>query len=187
MAGSVMRISDWSADVCSSHLPDMSGWRTVRGAAGRMTPTGFPRSNRFSCRPRRRDRKPPRRATPIERPDGEATAPRVQALFLPPFLSYRTGRIGGSWRAFFWPGCVSTADASCSMKDWQWRTRRTTRMTTTWPRRLDATRSEEHTSEIQSLMRISYAVFCLKKKTQSAHKTQKKHKYNNRKSKDVTQ
>src|SRR3546814_1389309 len=27
------------------------------------------------------------------------------------------------------------------------------------------TRSEEHTSELQSLMRISYAVFCLKKKT----------------------
>src|SRR3546814_2023736 len=33
-----------------------------------------------------------------------------------------------------------------------------------------ATRSEEHTSELQSLMRISYAVFCLKKKkTQSPH------------------
>src|SRR3546814_10099667 len=28
----------------------------------------------------------------------------------------------------------------------------------------DRTRSEEHTSELQSLMRISYAVFCLKKK-----------------------
>src|SRR3546814_2421024 len=31
-------------------------------------------------------------------------------------------------------------------------------------RRLCQTRSEEHTSELQSLMRISYAVFCLKKK-----------------------
>src|SRR3546814_5596915 len=31
---------------------------------------------------------------------------------------------------------------------------------------LKAMRSEEHTSELQSLMRISYAVFCLKKKTQ---------------------
>src|SRR3546814_3526026 len=29
---------------------------------------------------------------------------------------------------------------------------------------MTATRSEEHTSELQSLMRISYAVFCLKKK-----------------------
>src|SRR3546814_8178227 len=30
-------------------------------------------------------------------------------------------------------------------------------------------RSEEHTSELQSLMRISYAVFCLKKKKQKLH------------------
>src|SRR3546814_3386419 len=34
-----------------------------------------------------------------------------------------------------------------------------------WPPILRAARSEEHTSELQSLMRISYAVFCLKKKT----------------------
>src|SRR3546814_7600464 len=33
-----------------------------------------------------------------------------------------------------------------------------------------ALRSEEHTSELQSLMRISYAVFCLKKKKQTAKK-----------------
>src|SRR3546814_2937377 len=32
-------------------------------------------------------------------------------------------------------------------------------------------RSEEHTSELQSLMRISYAVFCLKKKKQIQKKT----------------
>src|SRR3546814_5230673 len=32
-------------------------------------------------------------------------------------------------------------------------------------------RSEEHTSELQSLMRISYAVFCLKKKTKARHIT----------------
>src|SRR3546814_4489135 len=30
-------------------------------------------------------------------------------------------------------------------------------------------RSEEHTSELQSLMRISYAVFCLKKKKRKVH------------------
>src|SRR3546814_9373961 len=34
-----------------------------------------------------------------------------------------------------------------------------------------ALRSEEHTSELQSLMRISYAVFCLKKKQQDQQKT----------------
>src|SRR3546814_10078919 len=37
-----------------------------------------------------------------------------------------------------------------------------------------ARRSEEHTSELQSLMRISYAVFCLKKK-----KDYKQHRQNN--------
>src|SRR3546814_6864064 len=34
------------------------------------------------------------------------------------------------------------------------------------------TRSEEHTSELQSLMRISYAVFCLKKKIKTYTNTQ---------------
>src|SRR3546814_7805675 len=38
---------------------------------------------------------------------------------------------------------------------------------------LDAQRSEEHTSELQSLMRISYAVFCLNKKKRT-------HKYNHK-------
>src|SRR3546814_3181731 len=36
--------------------------------------------------------------------------------------------------------------------------------------RRTASRSEEHTSELQSLMRISYAVFCLKKKTRTRHR-----------------
>src|SRR3546814_7638438 len=38
----------------------------------------------------------------------------------------------------------------------------------------DAQRSEEHTSELQSLMRISYAVFCLKKKTNQHYPTSHK-------------
>src|SRR3546814_2305865 len=36
---------------------------------------------------------------------------------------------------------------------------------------VDLTRSEEHTSELQSLMRISYAVFCLKKKKKTRTET----------------
>src|SRR3546814_2948966 len=44
-----------------------------------------------------------------------------------------------------------------------------------------STGSEEHTSELQSLMRISYAVFCLKKKTTNRHK-QPTHTSNNSKS-----
>src|SRR3546814_9505774 len=38
-------------------------------------------------------------------------------------------------------------------------------------------RSEEHTSELQSLMRISYAVFCLKKKTHTNHHVSTTHPY----------
>src|SRR3546814_5941551 len=42
-------------------------------------------------------------------------------------------------------------------------------------------RSEEHTSELQSLMRISYAVFCLKKKkyNKRQHQTHEDHDNNN--------
>src|SRR3546814_9467116 len=39
-------------------------------------------------------------------------------------------------------------------------------------------RSEEHTSELQSLMRISYAVFCLKKKKQMTMKLRQTHMKN---------
>src|SRR3546814_9998452 len=39
-------------------------------------------------------------------------------------------------------------------------------------------RSEEHTSELQSLMRISYAVFCLKKKTKRQSDNKLTHKKN---------
>src|SRR3546814_7568246 len=42
-------------------------------------------------------------------------------------------------------------------------------------------RSEEHTSELQSLMRISYAVFCLKKK-----KTKTQAKYHKQHTNDIT-
>src|SRR3546814_5965882 len=38
------------------------------------------------------------------------------------------------------------------------------------PRSSCCPRSEEHTSELQSLMRISYAVFCLQKKKKKKHK-----------------
>src|SRR3546814_7433183 len=43
----------------------------------------------------------------------------------------------------------------------------------------DLSRSEEHTSELQSLMRISYAVFCLKKKKNEIKNYQIKDKINN--------
>src|SRR3546814_3446088 len=45
------------------------------------------------------------------------------------------------------------------------------------PVQVQVSRSEEHTSELQSLMRISYAVFCLKKKTDK--QTNQSHHSNN--------
>src|SRR3546814_9987804 len=41
----------------------------------------------------------------------------------------------------------------------------------------EAGRSEEHTSELQSLMRISYAVFCLKKKKYTNENTKRVHQH----------
>src|SRR3546814_2591623 len=40
-----------------------------------------------------------------------------------------------------------------------------------------AARSEEHTSELQSLMRISYAVFCLKNKNKSKYRQETRNSY----------
>src|SRR3546814_1246544 len=42
---------------------------------------------------------------------------------------------------------------------------------------IGGSRSEEHTSELQSLMRISYAVFCLKKKTNTSQITTEQRTY----------
>src|SRR3546814_5593691 len=55
-------------------------------------------------------------------------------------------------KAFAWPVCPPAPAVSRISPS------------TPQPIALDAWRSEEHTSELQSLMRISYAVFCLKKK-----------------------
>src|SRR3546814_10088406 len=60
----------------------------------------------------------------------------------------------------------------CAMTSWGFETRNIGELMT-GRRRLRARmagsgmRSEEHTSELQSLMRISYAVFCLKKKNKN--------------------
>src|SRR3546814_7565229 len=42
-------------------------------------------------------------------------------------------------------------------------------------RKASPTRSEEHTTELQTLMRISYARFCLKKKKNNMHRQPRKH------------
>src|SRR3546814_9739640 len=56
---------------------------------------------------------------------------------------------------------ASYSGATGNWRSWTFPTRRPARARWCWRSRH---RSEEHTSELQSLMRISYAVFCLKKK-----------------------
>src|SRR3546814_5118417 len=60
-----------------------------------------------------------------------------------------------------WGSDLHLRQASAPAQDWTWRRRRAP---TVRAMRVDGCRSEEHTSELQSLMRNSYAVFCLKKK-----------------------
>src|SRR3546814_2119254 len=56
------------------------------------------------------------------------------------------------------------AEGDAALADYTARFDRFDLDTSGWSISKEACRSEEHTSELQSLMRISYAVFCLKKK-----------------------
>src|SRR3546814_4609030 len=72
--------------------------------------------------------------------------------------------VGAIYRAPMRPSAIRFMPSGDKMTRWRFRL-------ISRPRRSQPTRirSEEHTSELQSLMRISYAVFCLKKKTQHQH------------------
>src|SRR3546814_4396311 len=107
-----MRISDWSSDVCSSDLLDLSD-RPGRPSEHRELPAAA---------------------------GGLATAGAARLSDLLPIQSRCAGRLlSGTWHRRCEPEAGDDG-------------------------RRDRGRSEEHTSELQSLMRISYAVFCLKKK-----------------------
>src|SRR3546814_3642634 len=64
-----------------------------------------------------------------------------------------------TWSRSHWPTSSGPRSPAASTANRRPSTIRAPRATGSTPRR-----SEEHTSELQSLMRISYAVFCLKKK-----------------------
>src|SRR3546814_5664060 len=80
-------------------------------------------------------------------------------------------------------GCALRADGDYNRIPWRTSRPHRPRLDGDWPRtgpsrhsfhsqKAREGRSEEHTSELQSLMRISYAVFCLKKK-RDAHDYEK--------------
>src|SRR3546814_6403300 len=130
-----MRISDWSSDVCSSDLTFSSAM-----SASRVSQLGksYGAVARRSCRLRRAAEAGFRSLGAKDEVPRRAGRPWQRAVPRAPF--FPAGRQHGQrWHApvrGIWRGRFGSCPG----------------------------RSEEHTSELQSLMRISYAVFCLKKK-----------------------
>src|SRR3546814_1667764 len=133
-----MRISDWSSDVCSSDLGAVHALAQGPGNTGARTRRhGAPGRGRSVSEEQRLYGINAVRAAFARRPQALRKLYLAEARIpqLQPLLKWCVAnRIG--YRV------VAEDDL----------------------RKLASSRSEEHTSELQSLMRISYAVFCLKKK-----------------------
>src|SRR3546814_3463502 len=139
-----MRISDWSSDVCSSDLLLSVVLRESLEAA--LTGAGLPYAPDDGARLIQ--------AVKDARPFDDV-APALERLR----TKYKTAILSNSERAMMqhnrtrlgvpFDEAVLADEVDAYKPD---------------PRMFAALRSEEHTSELQSLMRISYAVFCLKKK-----------------------
>src|SRR3546814_10219858 len=152
-----MRISDWSSDVCSSDLRvpsekplsrDAESGQNRPGIGGEENERG---ERRTAIAPQHPAREPgavrgdarvgPLRTGPAEVIPSRQRDPRDPAGFLPHRL-FDLARKGAARHD-------PVACGSDRVDEARFKT---------------IGRSEEHTSELQSLMRISYAVFCLKKK-----------------------
>src|SRR3546814_8607982 len=134
-----MRISDWSSDVCSSDLS-----ATVRDADTALQDAGKPvyKSVAMQCLP----------AMPFS--DKGVGASLVKSIFEAD--SNSTISYTPSLTSLFVNGSTETGRTAIDPK-----TVDSNFFTTNY---IGAVRSEEHTSELQTLMRIAYAVFCLKQK-----------------------
>src|SRR3546814_1811720 len=135
-----MRISDWSSDVCSSDLSARSGRiATTRGSKTCELPVR------------------PNRPRPAPAAPGRPMRTRLAAKFSP--LSAVTCRPVATRGP---PGADNRGPIDQQGRLYQ----ECSAFDAPVVARLKH-RSEEHTSELQSLMRTSYAVFCLKKKTKT--------------------
>src|SRR3546814_3487709 len=144
-----MRISDWSSDVCSSDLPPAAA---TRRAIARRSPS-------VAMRARRATRLPQRVAVRIDHPH-LAQAKRADAgLDLRAVTHHHPGQrtLADQARAFG----VHRTQRQCAHAGGIARVIVIRQIVSLL---VDQVRSEEHTSELQSLMRNSYAVFCLKNK-----------------------
>src|SRR3546814_1081988 len=155
-----MRISDWSSDVCSSDLARRPARRDRNIGRNRKEEEAV-MTDAYICDFAR---------TPFGRYAGSLKDVRTDDLAAHPLRVLRERNSRVDWAALddCYMGCANQAGED---------NRNVARMATLlagFPVEvpgatvnrlcgsgLDAVRSEEHTSELQSLMRISYAVFCL--------------------------
>src|SRR3546814_8955445 len=136
-----MRSSYWSSDVCSSDLTTTTTWQVSRPMSWPSSPpTTSPSTSRRS------DGERPTRSSARRGPKTRQSSRSTRTISLRDHTPPRSHRLG-------YAAMLGRVLARAPHRDSQ-------------PEPAPILRSEEHTSELQSLMRISYAVFCLKKKIQ---------------------
>src|SRR3546814_7297956 len=140
-----MRISDWSSDVCSSDLSPSTNSSRIWKRRTSAITTVVDLASTVSNSLHSIE-------TGAEAMRGAATT--LDGTTLMPASAISSNSAGASMQVKLMASASSSA----------------TRLTTNSP-----VRSEEHTSELQSLMRISYAVLCLKK-TKNKKQNQQPHK-----------
>src|SRR3546814_10234176 len=142
-----MRISDWSSDVCSSDLPAGSPVDAPRpAAAGKPAATSPASTYRINAGDELEvyvwgEERLQRKVKVL--PDGTIAFPLVGQIKVQGYLPAEVEELITNGLSAQYVGAVPQVTVSVVV------------------------RSEEHTSELQSLMRISYAVFFLKKKTKT--------------------
>src|SRR3546814_3102612 len=139
-----MRISDWSSDVCSSDL--LLPARAPHGSTRKGFRAHFTRCSTtisLTCSERR---------PPIGFISMRSLKTCAQTMPQAAYSKWNNLRIAFALKPTRIDGTVQDRTDN-----------------STWAAVGHAERSEEHTSELQSLMRISYAVFCLKKKYITQH------------------
>src|SRR3546814_3607221 len=155
-----MRISDWSSDVCSSDLGSLvarqqQGGGEIHHQAALLLLQRPARRQQGDHLGQRRGRLGPGAPAPVDVGakllgiEAVVVVQRRQRLVAAPEVGERARReltalCGNRLVEAFGRAAVERRQAGLG-------------------------RSEEHTSELQSLMRISYAVFCLKKKKKQSH------------------
>src|SRR3546814_3399922 len=144
-----MRISDWSSDVCSSGLD-----ATLRHSFSLNINISSVLSQRFLEFDARLD-KTRRNTIVIELQKVDVFADLARYLFTRDFLLDRGYRICLDGLTALSLPFIDRQKLGFDLIKLHW--------TPQLRQQIEGKRSEEHTSELQSLMRISYAVFCLKK------------------------